>query len=399
MYFVVFYGSTADFAWVSDAAIIPYQGVEAFTKYAQESVDKVLDDTREQVAGTPMVRFSLTQALTKSQKEQLTERFQLKVTIGRREDWEMAVREADAASKQSSETRLEQIDPKVQFYTTKLGKSINCAMYPCFELGPSFLVTPKGQSGRRSKASLAKADESSETASNAGGSSNPNDRSVAEKTFEFKSEDESSEEETAPVRKTPSVKIKLKKETSNDADSTTTPPAKRRYVRKSNQTGEDAGEHDEPENGSRQLRTPTKAGSQSPSIVNGSGSAKKRGRSSISKPSVITNNGNDEQVESDSTSPSATGKTTTPKRSITKPQAFTNKVNRCPSRPHLITAPILLVLPGFVVGQRSRWSTSSFRHSHWLSLAVRRTGSIRCHRSTTPYQNIRRSRSNCSTSL
>ena len=42
MYFVVFYGSTADFAWVYDAAIIPYHGVEAFTKYAQETVDKVL---------------------------------------------------------------------------------------------------------------------------------------------------------------------------------------------------------------------------------------------------------------------------------------------------------------------------------------------------------------------
>lgn len=41
MYFVVFYGSTADFAWVSDAAVIAYNGVEAFTKFAQESVDKV----------------------------------------------------------------------------------------------------------------------------------------------------------------------------------------------------------------------------------------------------------------------------------------------------------------------------------------------------------------------
>jgi hypothetical protein len=100
MYFVVFYGSTADFAWVPDAAIIPYQGVEAFTKYAQETVDK---------------------AQTKSQKEQLTERFQLKVTISRREDWEMAVREADESLKQTSETRLEEIEPKVQFYTTKLG--------------------------------------------------------------------------------------------------------------------------------------------------------------------------------------------------------------------------------------------------------------------------------------
>ena len=282
---------------------------------------------------------SLTQAVTKSQKEQLTERFQLKVTIGRREDWEMAVREADAASKQTSETRLEEIDPKVQFYTSKLGTSINARLvHRRYERGFSFPVTPKGQSGRRSKASVAKADESSETASNAGGSSNPNDRSLAEKTFEFKSDEESSEEEeeAAPVRKTPSVKIKLKKQTSNDADSTT-PPAKRRYVRKSNQTGDGT---DEGENGSHPLRTPTKAGSQSPSMVNGSGSAKKRGRSAISKPSVITNNGDDQQVESDSTSPSATGKVTTPKRSITKPQAFTNKVNRCPFHLTLIITPL-----------------------------------------------------------
>jgi hypothetical protein len=43
MYFVVFYGSTADFAWVPDSAVIPYHGVEAFTKYAQETVDKVIE--------------------------------------------------------------------------------------------------------------------------------------------------------------------------------------------------------------------------------------------------------------------------------------------------------------------------------------------------------------------
>jgi hypothetical protein len=41
MYFVVFYGATADFAWVFDNAVMSYQGVDAFTKYAQEAVDKV----------------------------------------------------------------------------------------------------------------------------------------------------------------------------------------------------------------------------------------------------------------------------------------------------------------------------------------------------------------------
>jgi hypothetical protein len=32
----------------------------------------------------------------------------------------MAVRDADDSLKQTSETRLEEIEPKVQFYTTKL---------------------------------------------------------------------------------------------------------------------------------------------------------------------------------------------------------------------------------------------------------------------------------------
>ena len=66
--------------------------------------------------------FCYSQAQGKSQKEQLTERFQLKVTISRRDDWELAVRDADAAVKQPSEKRLEDIEPKLQFYTTKLGK-------------------------------------------------------------------------------------------------------------------------------------------------------------------------------------------------------------------------------------------------------------------------------------
>lgn len=61
--------------------------------------------------------------MTKSQKEQLTERFQLKVTIGRREDWETAVKEADGALKLSNEGRLQEIEPKIEFYTKKIGSS------------------------------------------------------------------------------------------------------------------------------------------------------------------------------------------------------------------------------------------------------------------------------------
>jgi hypothetical protein len=287
MYFVVFYGSTADFAWVSDSAIIPYQGVEAFTKYAQDAVDK---------------------ALTKPQKQQLTERFQLKVTISRREDWEQAVREADESLKHISETRLEEIEPKVQFYTTKI-------------------VPPKGQPGRKPKASITKVEESSEPPSAPASSIDPNDRSLlAEKAFEFKSDDDSSTDES-PVRKTPSVKIKLKKQTSNDGDST--PPAKRRYIRKSAAPTEGTTVFGQTANGSSvsyQPRTPT---GEAP-LVNGTSTGRKRGRPRLNKPSVITNN--------EESSP-------TPKKSITKPQAFTNKSQPVSS------------LNNILVGQHHRFDT------------------------------------------
>jgi hypothetical protein len=294
MYFVVFYGSTADFAWVSDAAIIAYQGVEAFTKYAQETVDK---------------------AQTKSQKEQLTERFQLKVTIGRREDWEMAVREADEALKQTSETRLQEIEPKVQFYTNKL-------------------VIPKGQPGRRPKTSITKPEESSEPIGIS--TLDPIDRSLlAEKTFEFKSDDENSSPD-ALIRKSP-VKIKLSKQTSNDSDSNPTPPTKRRYIPKSVQSDD---KQDSPQtttifgqtaNGSSvsyQQITPanetTPIKSNSTTIVNGTGTGKKRGRPRLKQPSASSSNEESPTPEFNSASPTVTTKFTTQRKPIIKPQAFMN---------------------------------------------------------------------------
>jgi hypothetical protein len=296
MYFVVFYGSTADFAWVSDAAIIAYQGVEAFTKYAQETVDK---------------------AQTKSQKEQLTERFQLKVTIGRREDWEMAVREADEALKQTSETRLQEIEPKVQFYTNKL-------------------VIPKGQPGRRPKTSITKPEELSEPVGIS--TLDPIDRSLlAEKTFEFKSDDENSSPD-ALIRKSP-IKIKLSKQTSNDSDSNPTPPTKRRYIPKSVQSDD---KQDSPQtttifgqtaNGSSvsyQQITPanetTPIKSNSTTIVNGTGTGKKRGRPRLKQPSASSSNEESPTPEFNSASPTVTTKFTTQRKPIIKPQAFMNSL-------------------------------------------------------------------------
>ncbi|CAF4557502.1 unnamed protein product [Rotaria sp. Silwood1] len=302
MYFVVFYGSTADFAWVSDAAIIPYQGVEAFTKYAQETVDK---------------------AQTKSQKEQLTERFQLKVTIGRREDWEMAVREADEAIKQTNEKRLEEIEPKVHFYTKRL-------------------VTPKGQPGRRPKPSVTKSEESNETPI-----IDTNNRSLlAEKAFEFKSDDEDSSTDS-PIRKSSSVKIKLSKQTSNDSDSNSTPPNKNRYIQKTILSNEKINSTSTPStittvfgqtaNGSSVSyeqqtstnnsvdTTPIKINSTK--MINGSSSGRKRGRPRLKQPSISSSNDDTPPPpvpEFNSASPSVTTKFTTQRKPIIKPQAFMN---------------------------------------------------------------------------
>ena len=248
--------------------------------------------------------------MTKSQKEQLTERFQLKVTISRREDWELAVREADQAVKQTSETRLEEIDPKVQFYTSKTGmnKSIWTNLIPYYILFSS--GGSKGQSGRKSKVSAAKHDESSGPPSVPSSSVDASDRSLlAEKTFEFKSEEETSEDEETPPPKTPSVKIKLKKQTSNDS---TTPPAKRRYVRKS--AAPDGGKK---ANGQR-----TSTRTHEAPLENGNSPGSKRGRQRLSKPSVITSNGDNVNSDSSSTTP----KTSSQRKSIKKPQAFMNKV-------------------------------------------------------------------------
>ena len=114
--------------------------------------------------------------------------------------------------------------------------------------------------------------------------------------FDFPSDEESSSDESPEPKSTPSMKIKLNKQASNESDAMATPPPKRRYVRKSNVPAEPVT------NGS--------AKSESPGGSNGDGgvtSARKRGRPRLSKPSVITSNGD------------------VPKKPITKPQAFMNE--------------------------------------------------------------------------
>jgi hypothetical protein len=200
-------------------------------------------------------------------------------------------------------------------------------------------VVPKGQPGRRPKTSVTKAEESSEPMGTTS-TLDPTDRSLlAEKTFEFKSEDEDSSAE-APIRKPSSVKIKLSKHASNDSDSNPTPPSKRRYIRKS--VPSDDKQNSVPTttifgqtaNGSSvsyQQRTPvndpvhtTPVKSNSTSTVNGTSSGRKRGRPRLKQPSASSSNEESPAPEFNSASPTVTTKFTTQRKPVTKPQAFMN---------------------------------------------------------------------------
>jgi hypothetical protein len=92
LFYVEFFGPSIEHAWVAEGCLIEYKGIDAFKEYAQRQVD---------------------QAPTKSQKEKLAERFQLKVAISRREHWEQAVQEADEAI-------IKTIDKRRESFSTKL---------------------------------------------------------------------------------------------------------------------------------------------------------------------------------------------------------------------------------------------------------------------------------------
>ena len=74
MYYVEFFACPQEHAWVKQSCLFSYKGIEAFKTYAQAQVDR---------------------ASSKTTKERLAERFQLKVATNRRQQWEEAIKLAD----------------------------------------------------------------------------------------------------------------------------------------------------------------------------------------------------------------------------------------------------------------------------------------------------------------
>lgn len=74
MFHVEFMGGTKERGWVHETNMFKYDGIDSFKTYAQDQVDR---------------------AVSKMEKEQLAERFQLKVSLNRKENWQRAVQCAD----------------------------------------------------------------------------------------------------------------------------------------------------------------------------------------------------------------------------------------------------------------------------------------------------------------
>lgn len=73
-FYVQFFGPSVEHAWVPEGNIIEYKGLQSFKDYVQQQIDK---------------------AVSKSAKDKMNEKFSLKISPLKREEWEQAIAEAD----------------------------------------------------------------------------------------------------------------------------------------------------------------------------------------------------------------------------------------------------------------------------------------------------------------
>jgi hypothetical protein len=110
MYYVEFFGSSNERSWTFDVNLFKYDGIESFKTYAQDQVDR---------------------AVTKSDKEKLAERFQLKVALNRREHWEEAIKQADfyleTTRKNKNSSSKSSNDLKLSNNNNKMSNSLNAS--------------------------------------------------------------------------------------------------------------------------------------------------------------------------------------------------------------------------------------------------------------------------------
>jgi len=87
LFFVYFYGQYLEYSWISTRWLLKYAGLSNFIQHAENAVQ---------------------QAATKSEQQELANRYQLKVSIKKRIQWDEAIELADRALTMPKEERIEE---------------------------------------------------------------------------------------------------------------------------------------------------------------------------------------------------------------------------------------------------------------------------------------------------
>ncbi|CAF3145247.1 unnamed protein product [Rotaria sp. Silwood2] len=87
LFFVYFYGKYLEYSWISTRWLLKYAGLSNFIQHAEAAVQ---------------------QASTKSEQQELANRFQLKVSMKKRVQWDEAIELADRALKMTNDERIEE---------------------------------------------------------------------------------------------------------------------------------------------------------------------------------------------------------------------------------------------------------------------------------------------------
>lgn len=93
LFFVYFYGKYLEYSWISTRWLLKYAGLSNFIQHAENAVQ---------------------QAATKSEQQELANRYQLKVSIKKRVQWDEAIELADRALTMTKEERIEEFSELLQ---------------------------------------------------------------------------------------------------------------------------------------------------------------------------------------------------------------------------------------------------------------------------------------------
>ncbi|CAF0814428.1 unnamed protein product, partial [Didymodactylos carnosus] len=136
-YFVYYYGSHFEYSWIFKASLFRYNGLKNFIEHAESVVD---------------------QATTKTEQQELANRFQLKVSKRTRPLWDEAISEADRAMAMSKEKRTEEFSKLLDRILNGLHVPVDeeRLVHPSLSPSPTSKARPKVEVDEESKTLMRK---------------------------------------------------------------------------------------------------------------------------------------------------------------------------------------------------------------------------------------------------